>query len=362
VTKLADEPDVIRLASELGVDWRNPVDEILKHCAKRIRRWVQADGPVRSIAELEQLVCRHLHLVFEEVWTEGDLDRLIQKYVALGEYAFASLRMQFDEETWGALLERGKVDGSAPDRYIAIIDCRGPKRARRFFTRWHEIAHLLTQHRQLQLPLCVFRTGTTATERLMDAIAGKIGFYEPIFKPGLSARLRAAHNRLSFELVEEMRQSICPDASFQATLCACVQHAESPIIYVECGMGYKKSEDLALRSKQASMFGVRPEKKLRVVRVVANEAARTAGHRVDPNMAVPHASILYFGVLPGGTAATDTSRVGTENLQTWKHSNGTTLKNLEVEIEARVIVNRVVGILQPARREPSRSRVARRTA
>ena len=43
-------------------------------------------------------------------------------------------------------MKRKNVADDAPDRFVAVIDCRGSKLARRFFTRWHEIAHRLTTH------------------------------------------------------------------------------------------------------------------------------------------------------------------------------------------------------------------------
>ena len=46
--------------------------------------------------------------------------------------------------TYGALVQRRNAGPTDPDRFVAVIDSRGGKLARRFFTRWHEIAHRLT--------------------------------------------------------------------------------------------------------------------------------------------------------------------------------------------------------------------------
>ena len=62
---------------------------------------------------------------------------------------FATMRIKFDDSenpTYGALVRRKNTTPDDLDRWVAVIDCRGDKLARRFFTRWHEIAHRLTTH------------------------------------------------------------------------------------------------------------------------------------------------------------------------------------------------------------------------
>ncbi|HJZ56574.1 MAG TPA: hypothetical protein VKE74_16530, partial [Gemmataceae bacterium] len=77
-----------------------------------------------------------------------DFDRIKAKYArAKKDPVFATMRLRFDDAenpTYGALVKRKNAGPDAPDRYVAVIDCRGNKLARRFFTRWHEIAHRLT--------------------------------------------------------------------------------------------------------------------------------------------------------------------------------------------------------------------------
>jgi hypothetical protein len=204
---------------------------------------VRDAGPIRTVKQLEALVCEKLQLVFEEVWSDEDLDAVIRKYVALGEQVFASLRIQLDESTFGVTVVRHHTTANARDRYVAVIDCRGAKEARRFFTRWHEIAHLLTDAIH---PLSWVHRSTAETspiERLMDEIAGEVAFYEPIVRPVL-----VENGVLSFNVVERIRKRCCPDASFQATLIACTRRLSRPAIYLEAGMGYKKHEEAELCS------------------------------------------------------------------------------------------------------------------
>ncbi len=105
MTRLNSAQEIITLASELGVDWRNqPAQNIVEFCLGKIGQWIKESGPVTSIAELEKLACKRLSLVFEEVWNDEDLDQIIRKYVKAGEPVFASLKMDLDEKTYATLL------------------------------------------------------------------------------------------------------------------------------------------------------------------------------------------------------------------------------------------------------------------
>jgi hypothetical protein len=94
VNRLDNGLEVLKVARRLGLNgWQASSKEIINFCRAKIDRWVQESGPVRTIIDLEALVCEKLQLVIEEVWSNEDLDALICKYVALGEWVFASLHM-----------------------------------------------------------------------------------------------------------------------------------------------------------------------------------------------------------------------------------------------------------------------------
>ena len=334
----------MQLARELGLPLSHtPAQEVVNLCVGKIANWLEDSPDVQTIAALEALVCEKLQLVFEEFWSDEELEAIIQKYTALGEYVFATLRDDFDESTFATLIERRKVASDARDRYVAVIDCRGSKAARRFFTRWHEIAHLLTTPPQSKVLFHRSTTERCPIEDLMDEIAGVIGFYDPIFQPAL-----LQHDEFSFMAVETIRNQFCPDASFQATLIACVTRVQQPALYIEVGMGYKKSEEEQLNSKQMALFPVEsPQAKLRVLVVAPNEAAKKNGIRVDRNMQVPAESVLssLFFTTPIGRLSLDAK--AQENLGIWRHSNGTSLANIDVNVEARRLGDRVMGLILP---------------
>jgi hypothetical protein len=346
--KLDQTQEVVSMALTLKLDpRRGAVTEIIRYCRERIAGFVSKAGRVTTLDQLQSVLCKYLHLVFEEVWTDEDLDNITKKYVEMGELGFASLRMQLEDDTFATLMERNNVKASSPDRYIAVIDCRGSKAARRFFTRWHEIAHLLTPHRQLELP---FHRSTSTSddpiERLMDIVAGEIGFYSPIFEPVLQAELKVT-GRLTFDGIQRVRDQVCPEASFQATMFACVKRSPNPIILLEAGMAYRKAEAREVGSGQLSMFNAeKPKPKLRAVLSTPNQAARDANFIIHKNMSVPSASLVAAHFSDSEHAQSSQSTTGEEELSIWRPSTGLPVGYGKVHVEARCIGGTLMALIQ----------------
>lgn len=343
--KLGEESDVVQLAAGLRVDWRqNAVESIIGLCRAKISKWLEECPKVRSIKALEELVCRKLKLVFEMVWSDEDLERIIRKYVGLGEPIFATLKAGLNEKTFASLVERRKITGASTDRYVAVVDCRGDKATRRFFTRWHEIAHLLTLQGQLELPLN--RSAKNPTERLMDLIAGEIGFYAPIFEPILTEEL-AREEWLTFDVVERVRERFCPEASFQSTLNACVNRLGSGALVLEAGLGFKKSEQKQLNALQRELIPAsRPQPKLRVLNVAGNKWAAGDGLHVHANMQVPSGSLIH-SLYSAEHQTLNREVKGVEWLGLWRHSDGMSVSNIQVRIHARRLPKSVLALLLP---------------
>ncbi len=343
MNRLDDEPDVIALAAELGLrGGASTVEAIVDFCIRRVGGWAAGERRASSIAELEKLVARRLGIVFEEIWTDADLDAVIRKYVKLGDAVFAYLKHDLDGSTFGATYCRSAAAPDAPDRLIAVIDCRGEKGARRFFTRWHEIAHFLVEtkdtckavHRSTELePL----------ERLMDLIAARVGFYEPIFGPVFDAEM-AQRPRLSFSAVEAVRRNGFEDASFQSTLFACHRRTTTPVVYVEAALAHKADDARQIKQGVQWLFEeAKPEALVRAVQVVANDAAKETGLVIYENMRVPPSSVIH-GLFEDDATGEGSGR---ENLNTWDHSGGKRLADREVWIEAKRVKERVIALVQP---------------
>jgi hypothetical protein len=349
MTRWDQTPEICTLAKELGVGGDAPVDGILDYCHRRIDGWVAEAGGVAGIDALESLVTKRLQTIFEEIRTDEDWDRLKEVYArGKKEFVFAAMRTKFDDDhnlTYGALVERRNADPSDPDRFVAVIDCRGSKFARRFFTRWHEIAHRLTTHADGRDTEPCYRSEHDPLERMMDEIAGHIGFYDPIFRPAyIQACEGAAH--LKFKTVDSVIRTAFPAASFQATLFACVRRATTPVVYLEAELAYKR--DVKRRLRTPSLFGDDPVPgELRAIKVIANKAAQQDGFTVPTNMRVPANSVIHR-LFNADSQTTDSA---SEDLSHWE-SQGRTLERRAIVVEARKITDRVIAMIQPV--EPVR--------
>jgi hypothetical protein len=355
MTRLDDAPEIIDLAVELGVGVAAPVDGILDYCRRRIDGWVAEAGAITGIDALEALVTRRLQMVFEEIRGNEGWDRLTEMYArGKKEFVFAGMRSKFDNDdnpTYGALVQRRNATADSLDRFVAVIDCRGFKMARRFFTRWHEIAHRLTTH--CDMPEPVYRSQHDPIERLMDEIAGHVGFYEPLFEPVF----QTAHGRkplLTFETVQAVIDGGFAEASFQATLNACTRILKTPVIYLEAALGHKKAVKEEIEDDSPRLFAFEePPPELRAVSAVANEAAHAEKFVIPQNMRVPESSAIWSLFEADGEREA-TSR---EDLGIWSDSKGKKLEGRAVAVEARKLGDRVIAIVQPV--EPVRPKPRR---
>jgi hypothetical protein len=337
------DPKVIQLASELGLNWRDgPVEEIILHCTRRIAAWLKPFKSAVTIETIQRIICSKLGLVFEEFRSWSELEAIIEKYTELKEGAFASLRDDFARPgVFATLLRRANTDPRAHDQYVAVIDCRGVMEARRAFSRWHEIAHLLTLGRQLQFPYHRSTANKDAMERLMDAIAGEIAFYSPLFEPILQQEVRKS-KALTFEVIEAVRQRFCPHASFHSCLIACAKNYRGPAISLELGMCLKNSEQAQMNSEQVDLFlGETPAERLRVLAAVPNKIARQAKLGIHYHMAVPSPSVIFQAF----NSETPTDFRAIENLGMWQHGDGDALPACRVTVEARRVADIVIALI-----------------
>ena len=217
------------MANALHLVGSNPIESILDYCRNKIAKWIKEYDSICTIWDLERIVCEKLNLTIYEVWSDDDLEKIVKNCVEEGDVVFAHLKKDLDEKTFAVLIQRKPIFQKSGDHYVAVIDCRGKKGARRFFSRWHEIAHLLTLYKQMELPLHRSTLEKDPTEKLMDVIAGEIGFYTSMFEPVLTTELKN-NGQFSFDVVENVRSRFCPDASSQATLNACAARVKIPVI------------------------------------------------------------------------------------------------------------------------------------
>lgn len=329
---------IVTLARDLGIKYTgDPAEAILDYCDARIQAILKEVGPCGTLTDLLDWVTHKVDTTFRMVYTDADLAEVKAEFLEKGEMAFVKLESDLGPEVFGITYRRQKRLHWEP-QFVSIIDCRGEKARRSYFTKWHEIAHLLTLTSQRRL---VFRRthsdirAVDPEEGLMDAIAGRIGYYAPIFHPAIS-------EEISFSEIERLRGRQCPESSQLASLINFVKYWPAPCLHVRAQLGLNNRQKLSLEQGSFS-FVERPEPVLRLVNVTPNDAARKPRSPLFKNMRVPAESLLHRVFVEQVDY-----REGTESLSAWTDKSNATIK-----IKARLTADGVEALIIPVPSGPT---------
>ena len=217
------------------------------------------------------------------------------------------------------------------------IDCRGEKKFRSYYTKWHELGHLLILTDQMRLTFRRTHFGLDdkdPEEILVDVIAGSFGFLPDLIRP-------IANGKPSFDQIENIRMQLCAEASQQSSLIGIAKAWPTPCILLQAQMSLKRGERRQLAQGDFG-FHDGPREMLRAVQVTSNDAARAANLVIFPNMRVPDCSIIkkvFAGEVAQGEA--------TEDLSWWESSDGGCLPNAQVLVHARSGWDGVHALITP---------------
>jgi len=286
MARIALDQEVRAVATQLGVPLRvDPTTIIVERCVQKVSAWAAELGPPASPQELLDIVCEKLRLRFELVECDADLAKIKHRYLSEKELAFVDLEREFNATTDAVVIRLQHQPAWSNVRYVAVIDGRGAKQSRVWFSKWHEIAHLLAEP---QTKFIFRRTQAfkrEPVERLMDQIAGALAFYEPLFAPSLrKAKIDLA--RPTLRGLADFASNTCSHASLQATLTAALRFIDVPAIMIEAKPGLKTAE----RGSGAVRSNAQP--KLRAVSAAHNTAALRSRIFVHRNMRVPKESVI----------------------------------------------------------------------
>lgn len=333
--KLAQSRKIWKLASDLGLkNIKDPVNDILVFCEKKIKKFLKEYEDCATLSDFLGWVAGRLGTSFEEIHTDEELNQIKSKYVQQGERIFATLDTLLSENVFGLTLKKLNAE-PWEEPYVSVIDCRGAKGKKAYYTKWHELAHLLILTDQMRL--CFQRTlhleEKDPEEVLVDVIAGKFGFYQPLIQPH-------ARGKISFEKIETLRGQLCPEASYQSTFIGFVRAWSDPCLLISCQLGLKKSQERDL--DQQLLIGEYPAPELRAVKVTVNDAAREVGFCIHENMRVPKKSIshsVHHLGLDRGEAE--------EDLSWWESSDGRALSKSPIFVQAKRVGDDVYAIIIP---------------
>ncbi|MGH7281971.1 MAG: hypothetical protein ACRELY_10635, partial [Polyangiaceae bacterium] len=223
MARIALDNNVRAVAKQLGVPLRaDPTSLVVERCVQRVTAWAAELGPPASPLELLDIVCEKLRLRFEVIESDEDLREVRARYLAQKELTFVNIEGEFNATTDAVVIRLQHQPTWSNVRYVAVIDGRGSKRYRVWFSKWHEIAHLIAEP---QTKLAFRRTQAfkrEPVERLMDQIASALAFYDPLFVPPLMHAVDLAKPRL--RALAQFAETECSHASLYATLIAAVRH------------------------------------------------------------------------------------------------------------------------------------------
>lgn len=336
MSKLNQAYKIHTLAADLGLDSSTtPVASILQYCERIARRFVKEFPTCDSPAKLLEVCATRLGTRFEIITTNEELIEVQQRYVTLGEKGFARLDDELNNDVYGITFRRQAKKPWEPE-FVSVIDARGDKQFRANYTKWHELGHLFILTDQLRLTFT--RTSCSQDlkdpeESLVDVIAGHFAFWAPIFQ-------RHIKGDVCFDAVENVRTTVCPEASKTSAVLGLVKLWPQPCILIEARLGLKKQERMG--RLQANLgFLEAPVPVLRVSSITINERAQEAGLRLHRQWRVPPRSIIHR-VHKGGPAGK-----AKENLSWWTTSDGGGLRSRPVHVEARRIGDAVQALITP---------------
>ena len=327
---------VFDIANRLGFARAlSPSDAILRYCEQRIRGFLDLCPDCSTPHELLDVTAGMLQAKFETIDSDHELEGIARKYCDRGERAFANLANELVSTTYGVTF---RLQHAAPHQpqFICVIDCRGKKKLRRYFTKWHELGHLLIlsgDQREFYRSHSAYEE-KDPEEVLVDQLASHFGFFPSFLAPELN-------HPLSIVEINRIRTKLFPDASLLASTNACVKHHPQPHLLVEAKMALSERQH-ARRNQGSFDFFDGPSPRLRAMTVVGNDASRAAKLNIPRTYRVPAGSVIYRVHHEGIHSLS-----AHEDLDSWESSDSRRLSPFPVHVEARQSFDSVLAIIRP---------------
>jgi hypothetical protein len=148
MTDLTHHAKLKQLARNLHIpDDGDCLRELRDHAIASVQKML-TEWSVETIGDLRSLVADKLSVKIESIGEDQDTERLAEKYGQVMSGFRHLLRAEFIKgDTEGLLIDNPKPGKGGRD-YLVIVDARGPRKTRAYFTAWHELAHLLLYPRK----------------------------------------------------------------------------------------------------------------------------------------------------------------------------------------------------------------------
>jgi hypothetical protein len=304
-----------------------PVAAILHFCERMVRKTIKDFSQCKKPAELLLILANSLSTLIIEIRSDQDLEDLMAKYS--GEPMVQMLCDELKPKVFGITIRRQNKKPWEPT-FLSIIDCRGQEKAARAnHTKWHELGHLFVLTDQTRISFQrSFCQGDKKDpeEQIVDTIAGHFEYWPPFFA-------KRCRGTVSFAGIESIRRELCSEASKASALIGLVKAWDTPCLFLEAELRYKKGESEARGDSPV----------LRVVRSTANDAAQLKGIYVPLNWRVPSGSVI--AAVHDGEIQTEPT---VEDLGAWETTDGSQLSSMPVYVESRSYGGTVQALIYPA--------------
>ena len=329
-------PEIAKLAKELGCEFADkPFEAILDYCRRRVRSLLQ-DYPVATLTELLDVVAAHVDTKFVEVHNNQELREIRNYFFKRGENGFARLNEELGPKALAITFRRLRP-GKGEPTYISVVDARGEKLFRVYFSKYHEVAHLLTLTDPNRLKFCRTHEAVDYAlpeEVLMEEIAAELGFFPDIVE-------RYAEGPICFQKIRALRDRLCNNASWYSAVVNLSKRWPTPCVLIEVGpdqanrMAQERSG--ALISKESNPIA------LRVVRSTPSSTPHALGKIVRSDIQITKNSIIHQVFADSSTKETTAD----ENLKGWIDGSGRRLPNLPIRIHVKKDKHRLWALLIP---------------
>lgn len=336
--------EIRKIAKRLGIQLRGNIENsIIEYCKREVDKLIASRIRPKNLIELLNYVATSMGVTVKEIHEDKDLDELEQEISPEREPVIGRLKKELDDQTDALILER-KNKHAWEQPYLAVINCRGSHSLKKYFSKWHELVHLLLDGKQLHF---AFRRTPSIKrepeEILVDRVAAVLAHHPAYLEPALEEEI-LSNGKLSFEMIDRIREKIAPEASRLSTTIACIKKAEGPVCFLRARFGFKKDEERFLMEKSKNseeMFT--PIPKLRVYSATSSIKLQELGIRFHKNMEIPSTSIISKTI----EGSDYESYIGTELLQTWATSKSGSIGFGKIEVEAKYIpsLNEVWAII-----------------
>ena len=152
--RLNNDPEVLKLVRDLHLPrGGDALRRIRDFAIARVGRTLtDSPVPVEDLDTLRAVVANKFGVRLEFLTEDSDVLRVGEHYVDFHRLLPHRLQEEFVRgKTEGITLQREDWD-RIQFRYLAVVDARGRRASRAFFTAWHEITHLIVHPEQLPFP------------------------------------------------------------------------------------------------------------------------------------------------------------------------------------------------------------------